>query len=587
MILDIGRARSKFLPRALAIAWGAAVAAPAAAVELPLGDDWSGAFDTTLSVGIGVRASSPDCRFIGQDSGGCASTDPTPIARTNGDFSQSYDGARLNQDYGTRNFKKGEVYSARVGGVSELFLKNRPADFSGLVRFSYQYDPRAGKSVRFGEQNAAARNFATRDVTLLDAYVSKMVSVADQDVRVRIGNQALSWGENLFTPGGVNATNAIDVRKSHQPGVQLKEIGLPAPMLNVSAGLGAGFSLEAYYQAMWNAYEFDAPGAFFSTNNALGRGPSALYVASSALGLPPGSVTNGNSSQSNVIPHGSDRRVSSQGQFGVALRRQDESGNELGLYYYRYHDKIPFLSFIADPTTTRNPLGLGGYQREYGEYRSLYGASYNMRLGEWMVGLEGSYRPRDAVSIDPTIVVNPNNPYACVGREAGYRCRGAVDTEKWQFHATGNHIMSPSGSLGWLMTGLGADEGTILAEAVLAATPRLKGGVPYAVTPDYRSPTKTSTGAVAQVSLTYSNAFGTRVSLIPELTVSQGISGVSATPAPGFVKGAGAVNLGLTVDLKTATSSKIRGDFTYYYGGGTANPMLDRKNAQITYVMSF
>ena len=55
---------------------------------------------------------------------------------------------------------------------------------------------------------------------------------------MRAGNQVISWGESLFLPGGLNSTNAIDIMRLSQPGTQLKEVFLPAPMISFASGLG-------------------------------------------------------------------------------------------------------------------------------------------------------------------------------------------------------------------------------------------------------------------------------------------------------------------------------------------------------------
>ncbi|WP_431061545.1 DUF1302 family protein, partial [Staphylococcus aureus] len=49
-----------------------------------------------------------------------------------------------------------------------------------------------------------------------------------------------------FFPGGINATNALDYMRLAQPGVQLKEAVLPAPMASFATGLGHGLTLETY-----------------------------------------------------------------------------------------------------------------------------------------------------------------------------------------------------------------------------------------------------------------------------------------------------------------------------------------------------
>jgi hypothetical protein len=111
--------------------------------------------------------------------------------------------------------------------------------------------------------------------------------------------------------------------------------------------------------------------------------------------------------------------------------------------------------------------------------------------------------------------------------------------------------------------------------------------VPYAVTADYRLPTKTSWGMVVAGSVTYPNVFGTRASLAPDLAISQGLSGVAATALPGFVKGAGAAVLGATIDFKVKPETKLRVDVTQNWGGGASNLLRDRNFMTISLTSSF
>jgi hypothetical protein len=383
---------------------------------------------------------------------------------------------------------------------------------------------------------------------------------------------------------------------------------------------------------------FDAPGTFFSTSDYVGKGGRALYVPTSALnatlaafGQPPvptgtigdtqttitgpdpatGSPYNRRLTAAElanpatnpagpllgtgtVIPRRADNEPRHRRQGGLALRyKLPDSGNELGAYYYRYSDKVPYVTYKVTGTPA-NPMGWES-SLDYGTGRDLFGLSYNFQLGEWAVGTELSYRPRDGVAIDPTTVIDPANRYYCNGladftvTPVGSTCRGWIDTKHWQLHLTGLHILSPSGSLGWLLRALGASEGTLTAETALAWYPSLKlnAGIPYAVTADYKLPTRLSAGMVLAAGVTYPNIFGTRASLSPDIALLQGISGVSATALPGFVRGAGAAVLGATIDFKTRPETKMRVDFTHNWGGGASNLMRDRDFMSVSLTTSF
>src|SRR5580693_2891779 len=117
-----GRGRlSSFRPGvAVALVWGSSTvfSHSAMAEQFDLGNGLSGSFDSSVSFGVGVRTSSPNCTFIGQDNGGCAGSGQVDIARRDPiNFNQSYDLTRLNQDNGNLNYKSGQVFSAAVRGV--------------------------------------------------------------------------------------------------------------------------------------------------------------------------------------------------------------------------------------------------------------------------------------------------------------------------------------------------------------------------------------------------------------------------------------------------------------------------------------
>ena len=60
--------------------------------------------------------------------------------------------------------------------------------------------------------------------------MAKEIRYGDQRGKLKLGNQVISWGEDIFILGGVNQINAIDLQKFHVPGTQIKEVFIPAPI---------------------------------------------------------------------------------------------------------------------------------------------------------------------------------------------------------------------------------------------------------------------------------------------------------------------------------------------------------------------
>ena len=75
--------RSTFAPRfarralALAVAGAIGLAAPAAIAGTFETENVKGSFDSTISLGFQWRMSGTDCRFVGNDNGGCVPTTGT------------------------------------------------------------------------------------------------------------------------------------------------------------------------------------------------------------------------------------------------------------------------------------------------------------------------------------------------------------------------------------------------------------------------------------------------------------------------------------------------------------------------------
>lgn len=598
---------------------------------------WKVNFDSTVSIGAALRTSGTKCEYVGNDNGGCVGAQVTPLQKhdpTN--FAQSIDVLRLNQDDGNLNYGAGDLVSTNAQWLIDFAVKATHG-WSALVRGTINYDFSIDNTDRT-KLDSAAKGFAVSNPRLLDAYVSKEFNVGNDLARIRVGNQVLSWGEDIFIPGGINSINTLYLPASHSPGTPLKSLFNPAPMVSIGSALGRGLGFEAFYQWHWNSIVFDAPGTFFSTSDLVGKGGRGIYFPTSAVNavMPPdmqlpygwigdtGTHIVGIDPQTglpynrrlkfnelsdpatnpvgpifgtgSVIPRTHSNTPSDRGQGGVTFRYTfEESSNELGFYYYNYSDKIPFASYRLVETTS-NPFGWQTFL-DYGTNRNLFGASYNFQVTDWVIGTELSYRPKDAVAIDPTAVVNPENRYYCNGlgdpeywfANIGKVCRGSIDTANYQFHLTGLNIFAPSGSMGWLLRGLHATEGTVTAETAVAYYPQLNfhNGIPYAVTSNYALPTRTSWGMVFSTTVTYPNIFGSRVSFLPDLSVSQGLSGYSATALPGFVQGAGAATLGFNFDFKTKPDVKLRLDATQNWGGGASNLLRDRNWMSISVTTSF
>lgn len=531
----------------------AAIGAGAGAASFSAGPI-TGSFDSTVSVGAGIRTTAPDAALVSP------TYDPASFAPTGG--------GRLGQvgglsDQGDINYKKGDAFTTYLKGSHELLLKMPSEGLALMARGTWIRDVGATRTsgmvsgqdllaapaIRDGLADEA-RDELRFKARLLDLWVSKTFELGGKQVRARAGNQVISWGENIYEPGGVNATNALDVNRASQPGAQVKEFVLPAPILSVAAGLGGGVDVEAYVQGRWNKSDLPPVGSYWSS--------SVVGPGSAAYGARTVDARNG-------------------GQWGLALRYQP-AGTELNLGFYAmaYHDKLP--------QTSLDPAGATTYR--YLEDRRMLGASANFPLGDWAVGTELSYRPRDAVSLNPAS--------GCVAQ--GGNCW--VDARKWQWHLTSLLSLQPSNAHA-LLALLGAQSATLTTETVVVAYPGLRrdyGGAPVAAggslwgnefndvvvsgalnTPGAAAGSKYSGGVDLDFNWVYDGSLVPGWQVNPGIYLRRALFGRTPNVGAQFMRGAGSVNLYVNF-VQNPANWQVGLNYTRFSGAGSPldTPLRDR-----------
>ena len=551
-------------------------------------------FSSTISLGVQVRLGKPLRDTVGNDNGGNVPTGARLGSQLNGagnDAAANPDFNFLNGDDGNLNYKRGDVTSLALKGTHEFGLKS-PDGWRALARGTWVGDFKADDTRRT-ELSSEARKIAVHNFTMLDAWVSKDFKVFDnRNATLRVGNQVLSWGEDIFIIGGINSINAFDLRKLHTPGTQVKEILRPAPIASLNMGLTDSLSAEAYYQWKWNAFRFDPVGTFFSGGDVVGAGQRSAYIPSSVLGEAPGTfgdIGAGIQEGVNVVPFEADKKPPKGKQFGLSMRFKPKGADtEYALYYERYHDKLPFTTLFTDPTlSTRNVANIG-YYNEYGKDKNLFGASFNTKAGPVAVGGEISYRPRDSVAIDGSVpFAGPYSIFEPTRADANGRItvRGYTEEKKIQAHLTALYFTEVNSPAGALVKALGAAEGTLLAEVAVTHYPRLQiGTVPYLIFPSYESPTKTSWGYAFEFDLSYPRVWGSDWNLTQVTVFTHDVAGISPNTLP-FVKGRKSLFLGMNFDNSSVWKAQF--GYTAFFGGGLNNIIRDRDNLSASLSYSF
>jgi len=529
--------------------------------------------DSTLSWGMLYRTQKRDDGIVGIGNGGKA-------------YSVNYDDGNLNYDRG--------VVSNAVKLTSELDIKgaNYGAFFRGTAFYDYENMERERARTPLSDD---AEDAVGMNADLLDAYLWGDFDLGSIPVQVRVGDQVVSWGESTFIPGSINSINPIDVSKIRIPGAELKEALVPEGMIWTSMGVTPYISLEALYLYDWEETKIDEPGTFFSAGDFVGNGGNKLLLGYGKI------PDQGNKSVADTFlaaPRDPTKEADSQGQFGVAMRAQVPPLNdsEFGLYYLRYHNRLPVLSVrngtqagvaaagaaaaamvnagmpqLAAAAAMDAYFKTGGYYTEYVEDIDLYGVSFSTELFGFGWQGEVSYRPDAPIQIDdaemllamlaPLGAVSPN--FAALASlsqlpatVAGQQLHGYIERDLTQVQTTVSRILNPGflgydsgvilGEIGWVhVSGMpGKDElrmegaGTFTPGNPIAAA---ASAVPVAESRYFAD--ADSWGYRLLAKLTYYDAIGT-VNLSPRIAWAHDVDGNSPFGGP-FLEGRQALTLGL------------------------------------------
>jgi len=566
--------KSLWLPVCMAMLCAGA----AHAFQFQASDSIKGSLDTQFTLGAGMRMVNQNPQLIG---------DPGKNSGANTGFSS-------NGDDGNLNYNKYDLYTTYLKVTPELLLKF-PHDYKFMLRATGLYDWGALDTQRT-ELSHDAKNQIAPDIQLLDLWASKDMNLGSQRARVRVGYQVINWGESIFGIGGINATNSLDFEKLQIPGTQLKEAVLPAPIISFASGLGSGVNFEAYYQFRWNKNRLPPVGTYFSVADILGKGRQPLFLNVDPTspdffnfgGLDPAA----DPSQANSfgVVFRDDQTPSNSGQYGVAMHYKPAGVSlDLGFYFMNYHDKMPVLGLMADGVSA---------QWTYLEDRKMYGVSANFPVGNWAVGWELSYRPKDAVAL--TSCYGPGGPLDGISNGVvGIDCPMYIDEKKFQMHLTGILSLTP-GDHGWFLDLLKADTGTFTGEVVGIRYPGVSpdkrytrniGGVEVMQAPDagygfWKDGTivqdigagpvayntvagvgdANSLGFTVDFNWAYDNKIIKGWTVIPGITYFQAVTGNTPTLTANYLEGAKSMNMYVLFNQSAPTRWQAGMNYTNYWG---------------------
>lgn len=611
-------------PCLLASAIGLALVANSAqAIDLST-DEVSIRLDTTISYGVGMRVEGRDNDLVAK-----SRLNPTIFAAPPAEQEAAPGRFSANSDDGNTNFDKNDLIFNVARVTSELAVDYKNYGF--FVRGNYFYDVELNDADFL---SGRAKDRVGSRARLLDAFAYTDLEVGDRLLSLRAGRQVVSWGESTFIPGGMNVINPVDITALRTAGAELRDAFLPLNMLWGSIDLTPNLSMEALAMFEWDEVEAEPVGTFFSTNDFATAGGRYAMLN---FGLVPQPVINpdlfdtvcggGNFGASDrpdlspelvgvgcsaAFPRAEDNRASNGGQYGVAFRYFAENLNqtEFGLYYLRYHSRLPTLSGRA---VTSSDVSTGAVIVEFPEDIDLFGLSFNTTIpGNWSWAGEITYRDNVPVQIDDVELLfaglSPLNGALPAeyerfrsqlgSYEAGEYIPGFERRKASQIQMTFTNVFGPNNFLG-------ADQVAVVAEMGathywnLPSRDELRfegpgtdtGGGPNRFTGAGRNPTTTTDGFATPfswgyrlvVAPTYNSVFGTPWNMSPRIAFNHDVQGVTPGPGGPFIEGRKQATFGL--NFSYLANFQVGFAYTNFFGAGINNLLSDRDfvSASISY----
>ena len=337
-----------------------------------------------------------------------------------------------NNDDGTRNFKRGSLINNRLSLFGELQLKHD--NLGAVLRGSDFYDDvyhqrnandspetvnKLGRNDGFSDET---RRLSGGTARLLDAYVYGNFDIGDtQYLSLKAGRHLVAWGESLFWSNISQGQAPVDATKFNVPGTEAKDSYLPVGQVSGSWSLNEDLALVGYYQYEWEKTELNPVGDYFGSDT-FGPGAEFFRLGRGQVDRLPNGV---------AVGYGGAKDPSDSGQWGLGVRYRITENTEVGLFHYRYNERVGSLFFDFTGTTQYSSLKSIGhdgtapiYRLGYFEDVKLTGISFSSKVGD-SVQYAGDLSYRDGASV--------------------YLNNGAPTTGQiWQGNLNASYILGPS-----------------------------------------------------------------------------------------------------------------------------------------------
>jgi hypothetical protein len=254
------------------------------AQEFPIfGGNGTMVWKTQLAIGAGFRLGAPDPQLIG--------------AGSKLEFPGASGAVGVNDDAELNFSHAGDLFAAPLTLNSEMSLAFKHNQ-SAFIRVRGWYDmgleaidgehgngPSAylpGRRLSDASLLGAAR---FKGIDIYDAYYFGQFKTGNTPLMLRVGRQAVDWGEGLFYPG-INAFNPLDVAWATTTGARIANGGkLPVARVYGNVALPKGLVVDGFFNLEFRPSVMAACGTYFSNlDNGQHPGCNALTTA----GLPDG-----------------------------------------------------------------------------------------------------------------------------------------------------------------------------------------------------------------------------------------------------------------------------------------------------------
>lgn len=360
------------------------------AAKFELNDAWSLDLNTTLSLGSSWSTQAPDAGLLF-----------APDAKSIQKPGHSID---ANGDNGRQNFSRYDVISQVAKGLTEASLSDgsQGAQISAKYWYDHAYETGRGDFLAFDDRDwPSLAKF--KGIELWDAYLWKKMSFAnDQSLELKLGKQALSWGNSRFFLNGLNSVNAIDVAAMNRPGVDPKERVIPSEMLSFKWGNKRGLAVEGFYQYQFRASVLDGCGTFFQISDFTPEQCTPIVI-----GVVGDRSTETAMQTGSYIPRSATQSAKDGGQYGIAIKQAFPEFHQLnlGAYYANYHSRFSaFEGYTAKAAGVQN-FNTAHYYAMFPEDVRMFGLSFNLKPATTTIYGELSHKTNQPLGFNGTDLV--------------------------------------------------------------------------------------------------------------------------------------------------------------------------------------